>query len=79
MVFGIRHLKSGRRAAKPSLTPYVQNFYRIEVKYIYFKKEFTKGYLERFFQIFFFRYCMAWLKITDIDSSTFCPVCNYFT
>ena len=32
---GIRRLKPGLRAAKPSLSPYVQNIYRIEVKSIF--------------------------------------------
>ena len=34
MVFGIRCLQSDLKAAKPSLSPYVQNVYRIEVKYL---------------------------------------------
>ena len=35
LVFGIKRLKSGLRAAKPSVSPYGQNIYRIEVKYIF--------------------------------------------
>ena len=34
-MFGIRRLKSGLRAVKPSLSPYVQNIYGIELKYIF--------------------------------------------
>ena len=34
-MFGIRRLKSSLTAAKPSLSPYDQNIYRIEVKYIF--------------------------------------------
>ena len=34
-MFGIRRLKSGLRAAKPSLSPCVQNIYQIEIKYIF--------------------------------------------
>ena len=35
MVCGIRRLKTGLRAAKPNLSPYVQNIYRIEQKYLF--------------------------------------------
>ena len=55
-MFGIRSLKSGLRAAKPSLSPYFQNIYRIEVKYIF---------LEIVHQ------GLSWLKITDIESCWF--------
>ena len=55
---GIRRLKPGLRAAKPSLSPYVQNIYRIEVKFIILGK-FTEGYLENVFQIFRF-FAVAW-------------------
>ena len=34
-MFGIRRLKSGLRAVKPSLSPYIQNIYRIEENYIF--------------------------------------------
>ena len=34
-MFGIRRLKSGLRAAKPRLSPYVLTIYRIEIKYIF--------------------------------------------
>lgn len=58
-VFGIRRLKSGLRAAKPSLSPYVQNIYRIEVKYI-FLEVVHQGLSWEFFSDFsFFRYCTA--------------------
>jgi len=58
-VFGIRCLKSGLRAAKPSLSPYVQNIYRIEVKYV-FLEVVHRGLSWEFFSDFsFFRYCTA--------------------
>ena len=58
-VFGIRRLKSGLRTAKPSLSPYVQNIYGIEVKYI-FLEVVHQGLSWEFFSDFsFFRYCTA--------------------
>ena len=32
---GIRRLKTGLRAAKPNLSPYVPNIYRIEQKHLF--------------------------------------------
>ena len=55
-VFSISRLKSGLRAVKPSLSPYVQNIYRIEVKYI-FLEVVHQGISWEFFSDFsFFRY-----------------------
>ena len=48
-MFGVRRLKSGLRAAKPRLSPYVQNIYRIEIKYI-----FLEIVLRNFFRFFVF-------------------------
>ena len=58
-VFGIRCLKSGLRAAKPSLSPYVQNIYRIEVKYIFLEVVHQGLFWEIFSDFSFFRYCTA--------------------
>ena len=66
---GIRHLKPGLRAAKPNLSLYVQNICRIKEKKIYFFRDSSpRAILGIFFQISFFRYCTAQLKISDIDS-----------
>ena len=65
---GIRRLKPGLRAGKPNLSPYVQNIYRIEVKYIFLEivhQGLPCGFLSDFS---FFRYCTARLKISDTDS-----------
>ena len=58
-VFGIRRPKSGLRAAKPSLSPYVQNIYRIEVKYIFLEVVHQALSWEFFSEFSFFRYCTA--------------------
>ena len=67
-MFGIRRLKSGLRAAKARLSPYVQNIYRIEIKYIFLEIVHQGLSWEIFSDFLFFRYCTARLKITDIDS-----------
>ena len=67
-MFDIRRLKSGLRAAKPRLSPYVQNIYRIEIKYIFLEIVHQGLSWEIFSDFLFFRYCTVRLKITDIDS-----------
>ena len=67
-MFGIRRLKSSLTAAKPSLSPYDQNIYRIEVKYIFLEIAHQGPSWEIFSDFSFFRYRTARLKITDIDS-----------
>ena len=65
---GIRGFKPGLRAAKPNLPPHVQTIYPIEVKYV-FLEIVHQGLSCGFFSDFsFFRYCTAWLKISDMDS-----------
>ena len=60
---GIRRLKPGLRAAKPSLSPYVQNIYRIEEKNI-FLVIVHQGLSCDFFSDFsFFRYCTPPVEI----------------
>ena len=67
-MFGVRRLKSGLRAAKPRLSPYVQNINRIEIKYIFLEIVHQGLSWEIFSDFLFFRYCTVRLKITDIDS-----------
>jgi len=68
-VCGIRRLKTGPESCEPNLSPYVQNNYRIEVKYI-FLEIVHQGLSCGFFSDFsvFFCYFTARLKISDIDS-----------
>ena len=65
---GIRRLKPGLRAAKPNLSPYAPNIYRIQVKYIFLGIVHQGLSWEIFSGFSVFRYCMAQLKISDIDS-----------
>ena len=65
---GIRRLKTGLRAAKPNLSPYVQNIYRIEQKYLFLGVVCQGLSWELFSDFLFFGYCTARLKISDIDS-----------
>ena len=65
---GIRRLKPGPRAGKPNLSPYVQNIYRIEVKYIFLEIVHQGLPCECFSAFSFFRYFTARLKISDMDS-----------
>ena len=51
---GIRRLKPGLRAGKPNLSPYVQNIYRIEVKYIFLEIVHQGLPCEFFFRFFVF-------------------------
>ena len=65
---GIRRLKTGLRAAKPNLSPYVQNIYRIGQKYLFLGVGCQGLSWELFSDFLFFRCCTARLKISDIDS-----------
>ena len=67
---GIRRLKTGLRAAKTNLSPYVQNIYRIEVKYI-FLGIVHQGLSWEFFSDFsVFRYCTPGWKLVTLTLNT---------